>query len=130
MISADHSPKLNTSMLGEATFNTSKSSSKILNSIESSIKSDLNKVVGDIAKELDIKDFYSAHVLDYCEGLYTPQAVPNLTTTISKNTTHCSNQTSMFHFDPAGIIQNELKPGVNLTELKWPKAIEDSIRAI
>ena len=117
-------------MLGETTFNTSESSSSILSGIEKSIKGDLNKLVGDIAKDLDIKDFYSAHVLDYCEGYYTPQAVPNLTTTISKNTTHCSNETSMFHFDPANIIQNELKPGVNLTDLKWPTAIEDAIRSI
>ena len=117
-------------MLGQATFNTSKSSSKILNSIESTIKDDLNKVAGDIAKEFNIKDFYSAHILDYCEGYYTPGPVQNLTTTVSENVTHCSNQTAMFHFDPASIIQSELKPGVNLTDLKWPSAIQDGIRAI
>ncbi len=36
----------------------------------------------------------------------------------------------MFHFDPAAVIQSELKPGVNLTSLKWPSAIEDGIHAI
>ena len=117
-------------MLGQATFNTSKSSSKILNSIESSIKDDLNKAVTDVAKEFNIKDFYSAHVLDYCEGYYTPTPVQNLTTTVSENVTHCSNQTSMFHFDPASIIQSELKPGVNLTDLKWPNTIQDAVRAV
>ena len=117
-------------MLGQATFNTSKSSSKILNSIESSIKNDINKAVSDIAKEFNIKDFYSAHVLDYCEGYYTPTPVQNLTTSVSENVTHCSNQTAMFHFDPASVIQSELKPGVNLTDLKWPSAIQDAIRAI
>ena len=121
---------LNTSMLGQSTFNTSKSSSKLFSSIESSIKSDLNKVIGDIAKELNLHDFYSAHVLDYCEGYYTPGPVANLTESPSKNVTHCSNQTALFHFDPALIIQNELKPGVNLTDLKWPKAIQNTIRAI
>ena len=120
---------VNTSMLGQSTFNTSKSSSKILSSIESTIKSDLNKAIGDIAKELNIHDFYSAHVLDYCEGYYSPSPVTNLTSSPSKNVTHCSNQTALFHFDPAAIIQSELKPGVNLTELKWPKAVQDAVRA-
>ncbi len=117
-------------MLGQATFNTSKSSSKLLNSIESTIKSDLNKAVSDVAREFNIKDFYSAHILDYCEGYYTPGPVQNLTTTVSENVTHCSNQTTMFHFDPANVIQSELKPGINLTDLKWPSAIQDGIRAI
>lgn len=117
-------------MLGQATYNASKSSSKILNDIESTIKSDLNKAVSDIASKFNIKDFYSAHILDYCEGYYTPGPVPNLTTTVSENVTHCSNETAMFHFNPASIIQSELKPGINLTDLKWPSAIQDGIRAI
>ena len=117
-------------MLGQATFNNSKSSSKLLNSIESDVEKGVSKAVADIAKAINIHDFYSAHVLDYCEGYYTPSPVTNLTSSPSENVTRCSNQTSMFHFDPASIIQSELRPGLNLTDLKWPKAIQDGIRTV
>lgn len=121
---------LNTSMLGQATFNTSKSSSGLINSIQATIQKDLNKAISDIAKRLDIHDFYSAHVLDFCEGFYTPTPVANLTVNPNKNVTKCSNSTAMFHFDPAQIIQDELKPGINLTTLKWPSAIQDAVRTV
>ena len=63
------------------------------------------------------------------KGYYTPGPVANLTVHPSKNVTKCSNQTATFHFDPAKAIQNELKPGINLTDLKWPSAVEDGIQA-
>lgn len=43
--------------------------------------------------------------------------------------TYCSNQTALFHFDPTATLQKELKKGINLTELQWPSAVEDGIRA-
>lgn len=54
----------------------------------------------------------------------------NLTEQPQKNVTSCSNHTSFFHFDPATTIQNELKPGVNLTDLQWPRAIQDVIKTV
>ncbi len=54
-------------MLGKATLNTSKTSSPILKSIKSTIQKDVNEAISDVAKTLDIHDFYSAHMLDYCE---------------------------------------------------------------
>jgi hypothetical protein len=121
---------LNTSMLGHTTLNTSKTSSSLINSIASTIKGDINDVITTVTKDLGIHDFYSAHVMNYCEGYYTPTAFANTTVQPSQNITKCSNQTRMFHFDPAAVIQSELKPGVNLTSLKWPSAIEDGIHAI
>lgn len=59
--------QLNTSMLGRLTLNTSKSSSSLLNSIKNSIKAEVNDLIADVARELNIHDFYSAHLLDYCE---------------------------------------------------------------
>lgn len=120
---------VNTSMLGQTFFNASSSSSHFWSKIDSSIKGDLNKAIGDIAKDLNLHDFYSAHVLDYCEGFYTPGPVANLTATPSKNVTHCSNQTGLFHFDPGAIIQSELKPGINLTDLQWPQTVQSAVRA-
>ncbi|KAL8923129.1 MAG: hypothetical protein Q9208_004813 [Pyrenodesmia sp. 3 TL-2023] len=121
---------LNTSMLGRLTLNTSKSSSSLLNSIGDSIKGEVNDLVADIARKLNIHDFYSAHLLNYCEGYYTPSAVANATVDPDKNVTKCSNQTAMFHFDPSSVIQKELKPGIDLTDLKWPSAIKDAVHAV
>lgn len=36
----------------------------------------------------------------------------------------------MFHFDPSSIIQKELRPGINLTDLRWPSAITDAVHTI
>ena len=64
------------------------------------------------------------------KGYFTPSPFTNLTSQPSRNVTFCSNQTSFFHFDPAAAIQQELKSGVKLTDLKWPSAIEDGIHAV
>jgi len=117
-------------MLGHATVNTSASSSSLLNSIESSIKGDINHAITDFARSLGIHDFYSAHLLNYCEGYYTPTAVANSTSHPNKNVTKCSNHTALFHFDPTTIVQNELKTGVSLQDLHWPSAIQDGMRAL
>ncbi|MCJ1393061.1 hypothetical protein MMC18_005933 [Xylographa bjoerkii] len=123
---------LNTSMLGEFSVNTSSTSggSSWLSSIEGDIQGDINGLINDVAKSLNIHDFYSAHLLDYCEGYYTPSPLSNATSQPSKNVTSCSNHTAFFTFDPTAILQNELKPGTNLSELKWPSTIEDAIVAI
>lgn len=64
------------------------------------------------------------------QGYYTPSPFANLTSQPSKNISYCSNQTSFFHFDPAAVIQGELKPGVKLTDLSWPSAIQDGVHAV
>ena len=42
-------------------------SSSILKSIENDVHKGINNAIADLAKDLNIHDFYSAHVLDYCE---------------------------------------------------------------
>ncbi|KAL8941703.1 MAG: hypothetical protein Q9216_002076 [Gyalolechia sp. 2 TL-2023] len=121
---------LNTSMLGRLTLDTSKSSDSLLNSIENSIKGEVNDLIADVARALNIHDFYSAHLLNYCEGFYTPGPIANATVDPEKNVTRCSNQSAMFHFDPTSVIQKELKPGINLTDLQWPSAIQDAVHAV
>lgn len=54
-------------MLGRLTLDTNKTQSSLLNSIENSIKGDINDLVAGVAKKLNIHDFYSAHIMDYCE---------------------------------------------------------------
>ena len=64
------------------------------------------------------------------QGYYTPTAVSNSTSHPTKNVTSCSNHTAFFHFDPTSIIQKELKPGVNISDLQWPSAIQETIRVV
>ncbi|KAL8735133.1 MAG: hypothetical protein Q9166_001009 [cf. Caloplaca sp. 2 TL-2023] len=117
-------------MLGRTTLDTSKESSSLLNSIENSIKGEVNDLIADVTRALNIHDFYSAHLLDYCEGYFTPGPVANKTIDPDKNVTRCSDHTAMFHFDPTAVIQKELKPGVSLADLHWPSAIQDAVHAV
>ena len=54
-------------MLGQEVVHPPKTSSKTLSSIEKSIQKEINKAASDVAKALNIHDFYSVHVLDFCE---------------------------------------------------------------
>lgn len=58
-------------MLGRLTIDTSESSSSFLKSLKNDIKGEVNDLIGDVARKLNIHDFYSAHLLDYCE-VYAP----------------------------------------------------------
>ena len=64
-------------MLGQSTTSASKpsSSSSALNTIGNDAHKATNKVVTDVTKELDLHDFYSVHILDYCE-VSLPLTVP------------------------------------------------------
>lgn len=87
----------------------------------------IHNATADVARDLNIHDFYTAHVMTYCEGFYKPNSTVK---DPSENITKCSNRTALFHFDPTKIIQDELKPGVNLSDIKWPDKIEDAVRAV
>jgi hypothetical protein len=68
--------------------------------------------------------------MNYCEGYYEPNTTVTREQHPSENVTYCSNRTAFFHFDPTAIIQSELAPGVNLTDIHWPSEIEDAVRAV
>lgn len=135
---------LNTSRIGTNVFNTTSSSSSsssnifssIWDNITNSIDSSLNSEINSLAQDLGLHDFYSAHLLDYCEGYYTPTPVPNTTvhkSAIRQNVTFCSNLTSFFHFDPSAALQTELNKsytGLTLQDLDWPDAISSGIHTL
>ena len=66
-------------MVGRTILDTSSHSSSIFGSIVSSVKGDINGAVINITHYLNIHDFYSVHLLDYCEGYYTPPAAADST---------------------------------------------------
>lgn len=54
-------------MFGELTLNSSVTGSSFLNNLTGGIQKDINGLISDVAETLNIHDFYSAHILDYCE---------------------------------------------------------------
>ncbi|THZ93492.1 integral membrane protein-like protein [Aureobasidium pullulans] len=134
---------LNTSRIGTNVFNTTSSTDSDSNIFESiwdnvtnSIESSLNDKINSFAQDLGLHDFYSAHLLDYCSGYYTPTDLPNATVSksdIDQNITYCSNRTSFFRFNPTTALEQELnKTGLNITleNLHWPEAVNDGVHAL
>jgi hypothetical protein len=84
----------------------------------------------------DAQDFYSAHLLDYCYGQYTPDEIANETLSLSdidKNVTGCSNTTAGFWFNPEEILQKALDKtplDVTLNDLNWPDDIQTGLDAL
>ena len=60
------------------------------------VSRDLNGIIGDdankLASDLGIKQWYSMHMMDMCEGTYTPNATASGT---KLNVTSCTNVTTM-----------------------------------
>ncbi|KAF2850662.1 integral membrane protein-like protein [Plenodomus tracheiphilus IPT5] len=132
---------LNTSAVGENLLNSSRSSdnplTNLLNSISNDVSSEINQRIGDVAERLGIEDFYSAHMLNYCYGQYTPAEAANATVSeddISKNITGCSQSKAMYKFDPTRIVEDALNrttgTQVTLDDLDWPSDIQNGIRAL
>lgn len=130
--------QVNTSRLGYDVFNTSETSSNPIISFFKNITNEIESAIEDgfssIAKDLGVHDFYTASLMNYCEGFYEPGPVPNTTVSrsdISMNVTYCSNRTSSFNFDLKTILQRELNnsghSNINITELKWPEEIDEGL---
>jgi len=99
-----------------------------LSSLLGGIEGDINSLIGDLAHDIGIADFYNLHTLDYCEGTYTPTAVPNSTVSahdIHENVTYCSPHTK--RYTPGQALQADLTKagtGITLSELDWPDEID------
>jgi hypothetical protein len=98
-----------------------------------------NDAAASIAKGLGLRDFYSVHILNYCQGYYTPGPVKNATVkNIGKNVTSCKDPTAMFAFDPTQALVTNLNETVNgslstrraeqiLEAINWPESLQDSM---
>jgi hypothetical protein len=64
----------------------------VTNTIEGDINGIINNVADKLAKELGIKQWYSLHLMDMCEGTYTPNATEK---GANLNISTCSNETAM-----------------------------------
>jgi hypothetical protein len=136
-----HLITLNTSRIGEGLVDNTLASvsgpaADLLNLIPDSIQDDISQIAGTVTERLGVEDFYSAHLLDYCFGQYTPAEAPNATLgldDIDKNVTGCSNQTAMFWFNPEVILEQALNRtglGITLQDIKWPQDIQRGLDAL
>ena len=138
-----HLLTLNTSMIGETLIDETRSTdtsnplTNLLNGIQNFGSSTINDAVGEVTQRLGIEDFYSAHMLNYCEGQYTPAEAANATLSqddISKNVTECSKNRAMYKFDPTTILEEALNRtaglDVTLDDLNWPEEIDTGIRTL
>ena len=132
---------LNTSAVGQNLVQDAASSnsfsSTIINlhphSITNSVTNDINEKIDEVRERIGVEDWYSAHMLNYCQGQYTPTEVANATVKqddIKRNVTECSKEKAMYKFDPTKIIQQALNKsgvGITLQDLKWPDDIQKGI---
>lgn len=137
-----HLITLNTSLLGETLLtddrptDTSNPITNLLNLIPNEVSDTINDKIGEVTARLGIEDWYSAHMLNYCEGQYTPGEVANATlkdSDISKNVANCSANQAIYRFDPTRIIEQRLNESgldVTLEDLKWPEDIQNGIDAL
>lgn len=98
-----------------------------------------NDAAASVAKGLGLRDFYAVHILNYCQGYYTPGPVKNATVKkIGRNTTTCKDPTAMFAFDPTQALITNLNETVNgslsekraqqiLDAVNWPESLQDSM---
>jgi hypothetical protein len=140
-----HIITLNTSTLGHnliATATTSSSPtatatsisswfSSLTHNVTSDIENELDKIGDDIADKLSadlgIKQWYSLHIMDMCEGTYTPNATAK---GAKLNVTSCTNQTAMYHFDISNTLNEQLSVGplqLNLSDIDWPSELQKGL---
>ncbi|TVY94534.1 SUR7 family protein [Lachnellula willkommii] len=105
--------------------------SGIKHNITDTIEGDLNGILNDVAdklsQKLGIKQWYSLHLMDSCEGTYAPNATEK---GADLNITTCSNETAMFHFNIEKHLNQQLEAGglhINLTDLDFPDDIQKGL---
>jgi len=123
---------VNISRIGHTSlFNTTDGDGGFFDNLVNSLQEDLNDLINDvtsnIAEALDLPDFLRVHVMDFCQGEYSPNSTVR---NPSMNTTECSNRTTFFHFRPTEIIEERLPSGITLEDIHWPDEIRDAERAV
>lgn len=129
---------LNMSRLGYVgdVFNTTDGSGgflgNLINDAEGELNDLINNATSDIANALNISDFYAVHVMNYCEGLFEPNATlaAENGTHVSRNTTHCSPTNVLFHFNVTKVVQQALPSHITLGDIHWPEDITKAQNAV
>ncbi|KHN95832.1 Actin cortical patch SUR7/pH-response regulator PalI [Metarhizium album ARSEF 1941] len=97
----------------------------------SGVKDKLNDITGSIAdkivKKIGIKEWYSLHIMDSCEGYFQPNSSsPN----VELNVTKCTSSNPSHRLNLTELLDKELGIGpakLNLADIKWPQGIQDTL---
>lgn len=81
------------------------------------------------AKKLGLRDFYTSHVMNYCEGFITDKG-DNDPLTNDTVTTYCSPVDGLYAFNPVDIFETELLPGITPSDIGIPSQVEDGARTL
>ncbi|PHH83679.1 hypothetical protein CDD82_5437 [Ophiocordyceps australis] len=84
----------------------------------------LNDITGDAADKLldklGISQWYSLHIMDTCQGEFTP----------TFNVTNCTSSTPSNRFNLTAVLDHQVSVGpvkINLATLEWPQSLQDKI---
>ncbi|KAJ6444423.1 SUR7 protein [Purpureocillium lavendulum] len=136
--------KLNTSMVGHNVVNQSDKSNDgnngdgtaggvkgWIDDKKNDAKDKINDVTGNIADKLadklGISEWYSLHIMDSCQGTYSPSPVAEDT---SLKVTNCSSSTPGNRLNLTAMLDHELSVGslkLNLADINWPDGVQDKL---
>ncbi|KAF2753226.1 hypothetical protein EJ05DRAFT_445273 [Pseudovirgaria hyperparasitica] len=108
----------------------------IWNQISEPIADALDDGLESVTEALGLQDWYSAHLMNYCDGTYTPTSQPNATISssdIHQNISNCSSAAALFSFNPRVALEqnlNKTRLNITLDELHWPSAIDDAVSTL
>jgi len=123
---------LNVSRIGHGeAFNTSDGDGGLLSTLGNDLEGDLNNLLNDaadgVSDALNLTDFYTVHLMNYCDGFFEPNATDRHP---KKNVTFCSSRDALFHFNPTKIVNDSLPKGISLDDIDWPKEVTDAEKAV
>ena len=106
--------------------------SSVVATVESTITDELNDIANDfadkISAELGISQWYSLHIMDVCEGNYSPNAT---TPGAGYNTTNCTTPQAGIQFNLTATLDHEIDlgplGGINTADLKIPDGVQEAI---
>ncbi|KAL7789484.1 actin cortical patch SUR7/pH-response regulator pali [Trichoderma ceciliae] len=84
-------------------------------------------IIDDIADELGISDWYSIHIMNACQGFFGANAT---TTHFKLNVTNCTQSSPSNRFNLTEVLNQELSLGpfdISLADISWPDSIQDKI---
>ncbi|KAL6836631.1 actin cortical patch SUR7/pH-response regulator pali [Trichoderma sp. SZMC 28015] len=87
-------------------------------------------IIGDIADELGISDWYSLHVMNACWGGFGPNATASH---FQLNTTNCTTSAPQVRFNLTSLMDHQLSLGplhISLAKIHWPGSIQLKIDAL
>jgi SUR7/PalI family len=124
--------QLNVSRIGQGdVFNTTDGDGGFFDNIINDAQDEANDLIDNAAdraaEALNLTDFYSVHIMDYCQGYYKPNATVH---NAKKNITHCSSRKALFHFNPTKIVEDSLPDNVGLSDIQWPDQIQNASDAV